>query len=899
MRTIHYSHYFDEGVYVGTNLEREPAINVTWIGPLGLLGFLEREMGLTGSFPDTIDRANRYSLALKKHLEVNPAAFYAGSFTTDEMGVAKDLLGWRDELVLLGWKRFAPEGQPQRLEALARVEKHFANHIFHYGVADRWQDVLAALKERPLINGFKLIVYDKPELLHPFFGQLFSILKSGVEIRDLSDNISVGENNLGIVKTLLLGKSVKGKTLKPLADDNSFALLHLKDNHYAADLIADQVRQGFRPVVISTDNKIFDYYLMDNGLPASGSKLNNSNPLIVQLFKLVSVSLAGPLNVYNLLSLLQSPYLPIPKPLAANLAKRLIEKPGINNTEWKEIIDHYFTEREKAGKDPKQLKAKRAEVDLLLDFNFHPDADVMQVKNVYALLKNWADKHSLLEIYNHSDEEKDQFAYLSRLSEALLKKLQEEHAQITSARLMKIIESIYQPATFPNQTAQAEAVERIVSPACLLGNPNSVLWLDCYNTMIKAGQYRFLSQEERDFLINLGLRLYAPEEQVKLAYEKEKRGVLAAVGQCILVTVDKQNGEEVSYHPLLSEIMTMLPGAKRVTATEDNIDVLTGFAPGFQMSHEANLPLEKLRWMINNPDKLKKRETESASSIDTLIQHPFEWVIKYKGQLNSGNSFTLPELFTLKGIIAHATTESILTQHGNDTSFALNGEFIRQQLDEKIREEGLVFLLTEMKFEYEELVRKYSFAIKSLFEIIRANNLTVIGCEFPADKEIPGIGKVAGKMDLVLHNREGKQFIFDLKWTRNNKKYQKKIDEGKDVQLAVYFALLETMPHTAFFMFDSGKLYSRHSFIGPNVVLADGKGAFSESGVLARTCNSFRYRWEELSKGEIEIGDGNKLEELAYHNDAETQNLIPLDSYQKAKSTESYSGLELFKGKIK
>jgi hypothetical protein len=149
MRTIHYSQYFDEGVYLGTNLEREPAINKTWMGPLGLLGFLEREMGLTGSFPDAIDRANRYSQALKKHLEENPTVFYAESFNTDEIGVAKDLLGWRDEMVLIGWKMLAPDDQPQRLKALAATEKYFANNIFHYGIADRWQDVLSALKDRP------------------------------------------------------------------------------------------------------------------------------------------------------------------------------------------------------------------------------------------------------------------------------------------------------------------------------------------------------------------------------------------------------------------------------------------------------------------------------------------------------------------------------------------------------------------------------------------------------------------------------------------------------------------------------------------------------------------------------------------------------------------------------
>ena len=133
------------------------------------------------------------------------------------------------------------------------------------------------------------------------------------------------------------------------------------------------------------------------------------------------------------------------------------------------------------------------------------------------------------------------------------------------------------------------------------------------------------------------------------------------------------------------------------------------------------------------------------------------------------------------------------------------------------------------------------------------------------------------------------------------KKYQTKLEEGKAIQLAVYYALLENKPKTAYFMFGSGKLYTQHNLVGENIIKIEAPVANPEQTVLDNTCNSVNYRWQELAAGDIEIGDNVKVADLPYFTETETKNLIPLDydKTKKVKYGDSYSGLELFKGNIK
>jgi len=900
MVTIHYSQFFDKGIYLDNSRRVSPTVNIQYLGSLGLLGFLEREFGLTGLYPDSIDRVTRFSASLRNHLNEFPEAFYADAFETDEMGVAKDLISWRDDLVWLGWKKIDITIQPERLKTLAAVENYFFDRFFHYGVADRWQDVLVSIPTDLSSLGFKLFVYDDPELVHPFFRKLFTKLAVYIEYINLNDAVTIGNNNLGLVKNLLLGQKPEVRQLNHLSADPSFAILNLPDNHFAADLVSDQIRQGFNPLVINGENKILDHYLLAQGLPATGSDLNNSNPLIIQLFKLAGVGLAGPVNVYNLLSFLQSPYSPIPGKLSSGLARLLIEKPGVDSPDWNETIRQYLDEVKDYDPEGKKLKKIKETIELYLTFNFGSVIDVKRLKNVYSSLKGWADKHTLPGIYDHTPEERDQFAYLSKLTEALLNKISGIGDTLEAEELLKLIEGIYEPASFTNELIQANSADRISSPAELLDNPDIIWWHDCYDTIIKAGHHAFLYSHEIEFLSQQGIEIYLPSNQIRMVYEKLKRGILSAQKQCLLVVVEKYDGEETAVHPVVSEIRAFFKNTAAVTIKKEGIEVVTGFLLNLNETKEIKLPEAKVRWNIRNPEKLVRRETESASSIEKLIQHPFEWVVTYQAKLNTGNSFTLPEIFTIKGKVAHAATEAILKMRNNDPHFQLTDELITSNLITKIKEEGLVFLLPEMRFEYEEMLRKYKTAIRSLISIIAENGFNVIGSEFPATNEISGIGHVEGIMDLVLEDRYHQKIIFDLKWTRSDKKYQTKLEEGKAIQLAVYYALLENKPKTAYFMFGSGKLYTQHDLVGENIIKIDALVANPEQAVLDKTCNSVNYRWQELAVGDIEIGDNAKVADLPYFTDTETNNLIPLeyDKTKKVKYGDAYSGLELFKGNI-
>lgn len=871
-----------------------------WCGSAGLLGFLEREMGLTGVYPGVADRVNRYAEALQRYLDDEPKTFYAKAFDTDDTGVAKDLLSWRDDLVLLGWMKMDRDGQPPRLKTLAGVEKYFADRFTNYGFPDRWMDVLKMLSVDSRNLEMRLLVYDNPKLVHPFFRKLFSILEPYIEFIDLNRDITVEDNNLGMVKRLLLGETSFLKELKPVAEDRSIAIVRLGDNHLAADVLANLVSQGLDPVVICADNKITDHYLAAAGLPASGSTLENSNPQIIQLFKLAAVGLTGPPDVYNLLSLLQAPYSPVPKKLAAALAGQLISKPGIGSQEWKETIERYFTELEEKIGDEKRWKVKRKETELFLTLSFDEKVDPVHAAEVFSVLKGWADRHAQLEIYDHSREERDQFAYLSRLSEVFLEKIRLMEHPVPSLRFLRLAETIYEPATFVNYKPQAGSIARVAAPGCLLDNPPFAWWQDCCNTVCRAGCHDFLYAHEIEYLHKQGLETWLPEHQVREMQERSRRGILAAGEQCILVIPEKYNGEETTLHPVISEIRAFFRNPDDITVSFDGIsEVITiPLRPAF--SRETMLPEPKTYWQISNPEKLVRRETESASSIEKLIQHPLEWVILYQAKFSAGNSFNLPELFLLKGNVAHTVTQVILNGHKREELAGLTDATIDAAMDRVILEEGLLFLLPQYRFELEDLRRKYKKAIRALVSIITENGLMIKGTELEAENILPGIGKAAGRMDLVLLTKKGEEVIFDLKWTRNNRKYHGKIEDNKDIQLAIYYGLLGSQPKTAYFMLDSNRLYSRHDFRGEHITRVNVPDDLGEDTVLEMATRSFRFRWDELGQGRIEIGDDALLEELDYFLETENLALIPLeaDEKKKRKYGDRYSGLELFKGFI-
>ena len=90
------------------------------------------------------------------------------------------------------------------------------------------------------------------------------------------------------------------------------------------------------------------------GQPVVNSTATNSNPQLLQLFKLGLSLFARPLNVYNLLSYLQIPGNPLGG-VSYKLARVLSDEGGINET-WKEVIKEYdFTDDEGKNRRAEKL----------------------------------------------------------------------------------------------------------------------------------------------------------------------------------------------------------------------------------------------------------------------------------------------------------------------------------------------------------------------------------------------------------------------------------------------------------------------------------------------------------------------------------------------------------------
>lgn len=87
----------------------ESRFNSPVVGRLGLLGLLELHLGMAGP---PVARSQRVAAYLGHLRQADDGErFYSKSLEVDEMGVASELLTWRDEWLLYGWDGRSPAGK--------------------------------------------------------------------------------------------------------------------------------------------------------------------------------------------------------------------------------------------------------------------------------------------------------------------------------------------------------------------------------------------------------------------------------------------------------------------------------------------------------------------------------------------------------------------------------------------------------------------------------------------------------------------------------------------------------------------------------------------------------------------------------------------------------------------
>ena len=307
---------------------------------------------------------------------------------------------------------------------------------------------------------------------------------------------------------------------------------------------------------------------------------------------------------------------------------------------------------------------------------------------------------------------------------------------------------------------------------------------------------------------------------------------------------------------------------------------------------------------IDNSGKIAYRETESFSSLDLLINYPFDYTMKYLASFSDSRSFTLPDMIPTKGSVAHEVI------HRMFEDCKMNASAVKDMLIEKydmyfndaVEHVGAILFQKENQIDAQLLKVQLKEAIITLVDIITENKLSVEGLEYEITKPLESLPNITGKLDMRLKDGNGRLHVFDFKWSEI-KKYNDLLKDNKAMQLELYAALLSKESGNS----NIGKSYfilPHHTLLTTNVELK-GKNVRivrvdDTSSLMEKIKNSFAYRKSQISSGAIEMAEGMSLEDIKYHNDEVEKNLYPLMSHDnKVKSKNSYSKNKLFKGELK
>jgi hypothetical protein len=437
------------------------------------LNELELRAGLTCSQLSEIERQAIYLLALKKHVAANPDSMFAQSFNVDDFGVAAELLRWRDELVKAGW---VPEvtGISKKLDTLAFIEKEFDC----IGESDRWTRIAARTEAGNILPaGWEVEVQIRKDLLQPIFSAIFDNLERQKVILSYVETppCATARTNLRKIQE---GLTAQDREMGITSPDDTLRIIKFKHLCDAYEWAAEQDYDTKNTVVANEYGKVFNNILFSHGKARSGSVIPNSNPQVVQLFKLGLSLFIKPLNVYNLLSYLQVQINPLPSDLRFQLIDILIGTGGLGK-EWDNAIANYEF-KDADGNIDKAKKEKRLVFINMVSAANDGYVKIVDLNKYVSAMHAWSTgRLNLASLMNTGLRE--QLSGINTFCETLLILVNNTSAEtIPYEQLKSWILSIYRPFNYTHEEAQQSSVIAVESPASIVDTPRQLLWMDCY-----------------------------------------------------------------------------------------------------------------------------------------------------------------------------------------------------------------------------------------------------------------------------------------------------------------------------------------------------------------------------------------------------------------------------------
>lgn len=850
---IIYNPFFTERLFMGN----QRLFNQVVLNTRGLLAELELRAGLTAVFPSSTERIVAYINAMQMAIqqEGSHQLFFENSFMLDKYGTAKIILDWRDKLIYAGWNSGVLGSE--KLDGLAAVEQHFQA----IGESDRWQRLL-------------------------LYAQKNSILTQNDTIE-----VTTLKSYLDATLTKLLDAIEMAGTPVFYTEKREEGLISIPiyHHHFYTDTDAHtwitQQQLKDNDVIVGFDNAM----LADLAILSHRPSVASNEVGVGQQMQMLSLGLAlfkKPINAQYLLDYLRLPQSPLRsvyheceskdgsktylRPLSEVL-KEILLNGGVDEA-WREELQKTMVDcaREK-------MECKREEVLAFVNMwekSFVKDGKCVAHKaDVIAFVTHlckWAAQRQ-----HRQDSTDAQFVALTSACNEMLMLLETQPDVIVVDDIIQWSRQIAQPAVLSEAEAIIGSPNTVDSPTDIYANPDKVYWL-CSTIAPAEDMFAFLGEKDRNSLKQADIKVPDKGSNVVLL-QKEIFANFQKAKEIHLVSCDIRHGDAAMLNDVAMQLLNKVSASSDTTIGLEQNDVI-----GIAKPQET---------YIIDPAKIKAavaaygghlREKESYSSLNTLIQTPFEYVLQYILNLRAYQSESLSDINTVKGNVAHAYIEWLINENNKDVHRmqAVHQSNYDANIDTVIGANGILLLQENNQLDMMLFKSQLKESVNVLLNILKSNKLTIVGSEYWAETNIAGIGQMDAKVDLLLE-KKGELYIIDFKWNEGST-YTKKLENNLALQLAVYKNVLKQAE-------GRDVVFCGYYILPKHQLLTHDSGVLSDSNIetvependndiFQQAIHSYNYRKEQLLNGIIEEAEQLPLANLQYMQDSVAKDLYPLET---------------------
>ncbi len=766
-------------------------------GPAGLIDVVQTHLGLGFKPTSLAVRIAQYSARLKELDDGN--RFYSRSFEVDGWSTAARILSWRDALVASGWAAQEIEAS-DRINTIAQLER-MTDFPLALAAADGLLDVVNALRRGQTVKSrIKEIQTVTPEnLLPPLWRELLNHLKtSGIPISYLPISGQAKSCDLSLIQNCL-----EGTSREALKGDGSVVLIEADDEIQASEATAAWLKEhtegdGSLVIIRGVGTSILDEACHRINLPRIGGETKSRWRAAMQVLPLALDNSWLPFNPIVLIEMLSLRQTPIRRYIAHHFASALQLEPGIGGEEWQHawrkaqatrldiLIKGGKTEAEAQETLQKDIQEWKS---WLEPPRFHPESGIPidHVLKLCAQVQRWALARKDTadgELLIKSAEE------AAALSNALsATKL----ATISKVQLDRILDAVCgEGLALPGAGAEASFWTPLDNPGQIWAPADTVLWWGFVGST-KPVSRSVWTNTERSQLARNGVDIEPPYFPTLREAQSWRNPILNAQRQLLLVAPRSVAGERTASHPVFHEFSDLLPQKRdpagdNIVYRADNIfDTpqvsFAGKLLSRQPLYHFGLPSQTRIWKVAQ-SAIKRRQRESASSLERLFGCPLSWTMRYQTNIQASVMRLEPVSERLKGTLAHAVFAALFNEkkHWDAKEAGKRSVELVETLTPAI---AAPLLLPGSTIEYYRLKSSLKESVEQFIKYIRRAGLTVIECE--GERSAPfGTGQIFGRTDVTLADDSGNQYVIDLKWSFTERGRSDEIAQGRPLQLTVY-----------------------------------------------------------------------------------------------------------------